>query len=271
MHRWFPILSISLALAVALDALPARADELRVGGTGEATALLVYLGKPFTQQTGIAVDVIPGLGSGGGISAAADGVIDIAVSGRKLSAGELARSMVQVMTMRTPYVFATSRREAVGMTEREIVGAFTAVNPTWPNGSPLRLILRPRAESDNQVLMSSFPGMAEALDQARQRPDLPIAATDQDNADMAEALEGSLISTTYTQLIMEARRLRPIAIGGVPPTIETFESGAYRYAKVFYVVFQRTPSAAALRFAQFLSSEEGARALREAGCLPGTE
>lgn len=242
-----------------------------MGGTGGATALLAHLGKPFTQQTGIVVEVIPSLGSGGGINAAADGVLDFAVSGRPLSPAETGRGLVQAATVLTPYVLATSLRVPPGMTEREIVDAYATPRATWPDGSVIKVILRPRAESDNQVLVSLFPGMAAALDQARRRTELPVAATDQDNADMAEAVMGSLIGTTYTQVLLEHRKLQMIPIDGVTPTIEAFERKSYRYAKVFHIVHLRQPSAVAARFLQFLRSDEGVRSLREAGCMPGAE
>ena len=63
-----------IALGLVLSAFPvAAADVLQVGGTGGAAALLAHVGKPFTQQTGITVEVKPGLGSSGGISALAAG------------------------------------------------------------------------------------------------------------------------------------------------------------------------------------------------------
>jgi phosphate transport system substrate-binding protein len=263
---------MSIGLLLTLWIMPAlAADLLRVGGTGGATALLGYLGKPFTAATGVVVEVIPGLGSGGGISAAAAGVLDLAVSGRPLSPAELQHGLVQVVTMRTPYVLATSRPLPTSMTEQEIINAFAKEKAAWPDGTKIRLILRPRPESDNVSLVGLFPGMAAALDEARKRPELPVAATDQDNADMAESLAGSLIGTTYTQITMEARHLRPIAINGVAPTIEAFQSGTYPYTKMFYVVHQQQPSASARRFVQFMRSAEGLRAMREAGCLPDAE
>lgn len=263
-------LSFGAATVMALWILPAIAeDTLRLGGTGGATALLAHLGVPFTQQTGIAVEVIPSLGSGGAISAVADGVLDVVVSGRPLSISELQRGVIQVAALRTPYVFATSHPAPHSMSESKIVNAYGAAKATWPDGSIIKLILRPRAESDNQVLMALFPGMTEALDRARTRAELPIAATDQDNADLAERLTGSLIGTTYTQVVMEVRKLRLIPIDGVTPTIDTFASGAYRYTKVLYVAHQQQPSVRATRFLQFMLSDEGIRAMRAAGCLPG--
>jgi phosphate transport system substrate-binding protein len=261
-----------LALLLAWGIAPATAtDLLRVGGTGGATALLAYLGKPFTAQTGIAVEVVPGLGSGGGINAAADGVLDVAVSGRPLSQAERAGALVAAFAIRTPYVLATSRKLPTAMGEREILAAFSQEKAFWPDGALIKLILRPRPESDNLALISLFPGMEAALGKARERSELPIAATDQDNADLAESLPGSLIGATYTQVRMEARTLRMVAINGVAPTIEAFESGDYRYTKVLYVLHREPPSNSAKRFIQFMRSEDGIRTMREAGCLPAIE
>lgn len=269
MRDRLPILAAKLALALSLWTQPVTAAEvLRVGGTGGATALLEQLGRPFTQQTGITVQVIRSLGSGGGINAAADGVLDLAVSGRPLSAAELARGLVTIATMRTPYVFATSHRAPPAMTGSDVVGVYSSAKAIWPDGSRVKLILRPRAEGDNQVLIGLFPGMDAALNQARQYSDVPVAATDQDNADFAEKLPGSLIGTTYTQVLLERRNLRFITIDGVHPTIEAFESGAYRHTKIFHILHPRQASPAAKRFVEFLQSEEGLRMLRAAGCLP---
>lgn len=183
------------------------ADVLRIGGTGGATALLMHLSKPFAQKTGIAIEIIPSLGSGGALKAAADGALDVAIVGRTLSDADIGRGLAEVASIRTPFVYATSHHGPVSMSEGEIVGAYAASAATWPDGAPIKLILRPRAEDDNAVAASLFPGMQAATDLARQRAELPVATTDQDDADLAESLNGSLIAATYTQITMEHREI----------------------------------------------------------------
>ncbi len=269
-RRWITPAGTLLLMALWYGGAMA-AEGVRAGGTGGATGLVVHLGMVFTAQTGIGVEIIPGLGSGGGINAVADGVLDIAVSGRPLAPAELARGLVPAVLIRTPYVLAASRPAATSMTDQAIIDAYTKERMTWPDGSPIKVILRPRPESDNAALMSLFPGMAAALEEARKRTELPVTATDQDNADLAEALPGSLIGATYTQLRTEARKLQMVAINGVAPTIEAFENGTYRYGKVLSVIRHQQPSAAAMRFIAFMQSAQGIKAMREAGCLPGVE
>lgn len=271
MQRLLSTLFVGAAALLAPWTASAAADVLRIGGTGGATALLMHLSKPFAQTTGIAIEVIPSLGSGGAIKAVAAGALDVAITGRTLSAAELGSGLAEVASIRTPFVYATSHHGPVSMSEGEIVGAFAVSAATWPDGAPIKLILRPRVEDDNGIAASLFPGMQAAADLARQRAELPVATTDQDNADLAESLNGSLIAATYTQITMEHRDLRLIAIEGVSPGIDAFESGRYRYTKVFRIIRSQQPSAVAEQFTRFLASDGGARALREAGCLPGSE
>src|SRR5579872_2830458 len=96
-----------LLLALVLVA-PAAASALRMGGTGSATEPLRLIGARFTAKTSIPVEVIPGLGSSGGISAAVEGVLQMIVSGRALSPAEAAQGLTPVLTVCTPYVLATS-------------------------------------------------------------------------------------------------------------------------------------------------------------------
>ena len=224
--RWMRAVVISALLP--LWALPvAAADVLRVGGTGGATAMLEQLGHPFTRLTGIGVRVIPSLGSSGGIKAVAAGVLDVAVSGRSLLAEEQALGLVTAITTRTPFVLATSHPRPPAMMASEVIQAYSSDHGAWPDGSRIKPVLRPRNDSESIMLANLFPGMDAALKHARQRSDLPVAATDQDSADLAEKLPGSLTSATYTQIVLERRDLRLITIDGVPPTIEAFETGAY--------------------------------------------
>ncbi|CAH2602891.1 Phosphate ABC transporter, periplasmic phosphate-binding protein PstS (TC 3.A.1.7.1) [Rhodovastum atsumiense] len=259
----------AMMLALMLCAGPAGAEVLRAGGTGGATALLVHLGRPFTAQSGIAVDVVPSLGSGGSIAAAADGMIDLVVSARPLTAAERARGLDAVATLRTPFVLATSHPAPSGLAAGAVAGMFVAVKPAWPDGAVLRPILRPRTETDTLVLAALFPGMAAALEQARQRPDLPVAATDQDNADLAEHLEGSLTGITLAQLVLEGRALRLVPLDGVTPSLAGFEAGDWRYGRDFILIARRPAAPAVGRFLQFLHSEAGRAALRAGACLDG--
>jgi hypothetical protein len=133
----------------------------------------------------------------------------------------------------------------------------------------VRVILRPPNETDYIVLYSFFPDTQAAIAKTRLRSEVPVAATDQDNQELAEHVPGSLIATTLTQTMMEQHRLYLLPIDGVAPTLANAESGAYPYSKVFYFVLPAGESAKADSFIAFLRSPQGEQALRETGVLLG--
>ena len=111
--------------------------------------------------------------------------------------------------------------------------------------------------------------MVAALAQLRLRPEVPVAATDQDNVRMAARIPGSLVVTTLAQMQTEKPDLRFLTSDGVAPTLENFERETYPHRKDLHLVLPARRSASLDRFLAFLRSAEGAKMLRETGSLPG--
>jgi phosphate transport system substrate-binding protein len=265
-----PIVSrfgLAVASLVGLAGI-ASADALRMGGTGAATAFLPELFAAVEQRQAITLMLVPSLGSGGGLRALQDGVLDVAVSGRPLTAAEIKSGLTQVATIRTPFVLVTSLARPNGFKSTEIADIFQSERASWADGTPLRIILRPKSDSDTPVLGGMFPGMAAAIEQARRRPDIPTAATDQDNADLAERIAGSLAGSSFTQIKMEQRNLRFVAIDGVGPSLANLQNGTYPFGKPLFFVAAARTTAATDRFIAFLRSPAGAAALHATGNLP---
>lgn len=245
----------------------AAAETMRIGGTGAATAMFPQLFAAFERGKDAGLQIVPSLGTSGGLRALNDGALDVAVSGRALTSEERALGLTQRVAIRTPYVLITSHQKPNGVKRAEIAELFKS-KATWMDGSAIRIILRPKSDSDSAVLSGMFPGMADAMEQARKRPDIPVAATDQDSADMAERITSSLAGSTFTQILTEKRNLRFVAIDGTAPSMEALESGAYPYAKTLYFVLPARQSALAGEFMTFLDSPAGHAALRAVGNLP---
>lgn len=263
----------ALVLLAGLSAVDtAAAQSLRMGGTGSSIGLLRQVGGEFAAASGsVKVEVVPSLGSSGAIHALADGKLDIAVSARPLKPAESAKGLRQVLVLRTAYVLATSHRNPNELKTADLPKIFSAIKPTWADGTPIRLILRPRSETDTKLLGELFPGMDKAIEDLRRHAEVPIAATDQDNADMAERVPGSLTGTTLTQLMTEHRRLQVVTLDGAAPTLASFEDGSYRFAKNLYFIVRPNDVPAAQEFIAFLNSPPGEKALRKTGTLPGAE
>jgi phosphate transport system substrate-binding protein len=257
------------AIGVVMALSPALGKSLRIGGTGATNGLLAQLAPAFTAETGITLEVVAGLGTSGANNALADGKLDISFAGRELRDKERARGLKVVGTVRTPIGLVTSREGPDDLKSTEIAALLRADRPVWPDGTPILIILRPADETDYIVLGEHFPGFTEALQHLRRRRDLSIAATDQDNLDMAEKLRGSLTSATLTQMMTEKRNLRFVAITGVAASLENHQNGSYPYGKRLYLVVPSAMSPEAAAFIAFLAGPAGEALLRRGGLIAG--
>lgn len=262
---------LTLLVAAPMVANGAAAETLRVAGTGGAMAMVERIADAFAASSGIKIEVVPGLGSKGGINAAADGAVDMAISARPLEPAEAARGLTEKPLARTALVFVTSHQKPNGLKSTELTEIFKSKNPRWADGSPMNVILRTQFDGDTILLGKSFKGMAEAIDVARLRPELPVTPTDQDNAILAERLRGSFVQAGLSQIVTEKRDLRFVAIDGVEPTLENFESGKYPYEKYFYIVYSAKTKVAAEQLLAFVRSAKGVGILRETANLPAAE
>lgn len=258
----------SVVLAAALSGTSSFADTLRAGGIGASAAMLPPLFAAFDSNSEHTLEVIPALGSSGGLRAAADGVLDIAMSGRPLKDEEKAQGLLDSYAVRTPFLLVTSRANPQGQKSAEISDIYLSPKASWPDGLPIRIILRPLSDSDTPALQAMFPNMVAALEAAHKRREVPVAATDQDNANLAEKITGSFTTSTLTQIQMERRQLHIIPIDGVEPSLANLDRGTYPYSKTLHFVLTRKSSPIAKRFIAFLMTPEGRSALAATGNLP---
>ncbi len=255
---------------VASSAVTARGEMLRVGGTGAAMATMQALGDAFIAHhrgEALAVEILPTVGSTGGIRAVGDGVITMAASLRPLRPPETARGLVAVSYGRTPFVFVTTNRQATGVTTPEILAIYRAEKRFWDDGTPLRPILRPKADTATQALEMLIPEVGTALDALRRRGDLPVATTEQDNLDFAQRVDGSFASSTLAQVVAEHADLRLLTFDGKAPTLINLEEALYPLVETFHLVFP-ADAKLPLRFLAFIRSPAGERILRQHGTLP---
>ncbi len=259
---------LALAAAVATPCDRARAEEIRLGGTGAALGLLTRLGDAFAAgRAGVTVTVLPSLGSGGGIAAVRDGAIDLAVSARPLTAAERTAGVRATAWLSTPLVFVTSRQVAPSIAAATLVRFYADPTPTWPDSMPVRVIMRPAGEASLDGLVPQLAGFGEALATARQRRNVPVAATDQDNIELARAAEGSLTATTLLQLTTENVALRFVAIDGVAPSVAALRAGTYRLQLAMHLVLGPRPTQATLQFVAFLRTPQAAAIVDASGAI----
>jgi phosphate transport system substrate-binding protein len=257
--------------AALLLPLESGAEEIvRITGTGTSLGTLRRLAGPFEKSNpGSRLQVLPSVGSSGAFKAVSKGAIDVGISARPLRRDEFGLGLVAFPYARTPLLFAAGpRSEAADLTHADAVRIYRGETLTWPNGERLRLVLRPRADADTELLTAISPELAEAAKSAFAREGMLMAATNQDCVAILERTPGSLGLTSLAQLITEGLRVTPLSWNGVAPTLQNLDSGAYPLQKTLYVVIRAPASPAVRRFVSFLASAEAKRVLEQAGNLP---
>ena len=228
------------------------------------------LGDAFSRiHPDVTVEIPKSLGSGGGIKAVLQGAVDIGLSARPLKDREREAGARGIPYAKTPFILFTGGRAAeINLTRAQVVEVYAGGGPTWPDGNPIRVVIRPERESDTEMLKVHFPGMEGALKIARARRGTPMAYSDQDGMEIVESASGSITTGTLTAIIAERRPLKAISIDGVAPTVENLENGSYTLAKTLSFVIGPDSSPLVMKFIRFVNSAEGAAVLRGTGNLP---
>jgi phosphate transport system substrate-binding protein len=254
-------------LLCLIVAAPAIAGTLKIGGTGAALGGLTRLGEAYEERyPGDDVEIVTGLGSSGGVRAVLAGVVDIGVTSRPLREKEVRAGAAGRDYAKTAFVFATDAgNEADNVTLDQLATIYRGERAFWPDGSPIRLVLRPKTDSDTEILANLSTSLAEAVEVAHGRVGLKIAPTDQDAADAIENLPGALSTSTLALIRAEDRAIKPLALDGVHPTADNLRKGAYALFKTFFLVTGPTVSADAQRFIDFVQSPEAEKILSDVG------
>jgi phosphate transport system substrate-binding protein len=244
-----------------------QAAELKIGGTGAALGTMQLLADAFAKQhPGHQLSVLPSIGSGGGIKAVMAGAIQVAVSARALTDAEQQAGATATEYGRTPFVFAVAAAStASSVTTQNLVDIYDGKQGMWPDGSKIRLVLRPLGDSDSETIKAISPAMRAAKTAAEQRKGMLFTVTDQETATAIETTPGGLGPSTLALMLSEKRALKALPLDGVMPEVKTLADGKYPLHKTFYIVTSPKSPAEALAFVAFVKSPAGRGILQQTG------
>lgn len=254
--------SVLAALFGAITCLPASGEEVRIGGTGAALGTMKILADAYSRQRpDIRFAVLPSLGTSGGIKALRAGAIQVGVSARPLLESEAQGGFVATEYGRTPFIFTTPiATKAVGITTQALADLYAGRADKWPDGTLVRLVMRPVGDSDTELIKAMSPEMRVAKEAAEKRPGLLFTVTDQETADSIEKVPGSLGPSTLALVLSERRAVRPLSLDGVMPDVKALAEGRYPLSKTMYLVTPTAPAPSIRGFVDFIQSP-GGRAL----------
>jgi phosphate transport system substrate-binding protein len=269
LNSLFALCVLALCPAGGLHAAD-NGTVITIGGTGSALGSMKEMARAFRQKRPeVAFRFAPSLGSTGGIKAVLAGALDLALSARPLSDDERKQGAASVEYARTPFIFVTSHKgRAWDLTPEQLVSIYAGETKAWPDGAPLRLILRPAGDVDTVYQKAMSPAMDKAVQAALSREGMVTAVTDQETADMIRRIRGGFGALTLTQLVTEKRPLKPLRLNGVFPSLRTLADGSYPYYKTYVIAIGPKTGREAQAFIEFINSPEGRSVLTRTGNLP---
>jgi phosphate transport system substrate-binding protein len=262
--------ALSLLLcAIALQTPPQAAETLVIGGTGSATSVARKIAEAYRQtRPALVLQVLPSLGTSGGLRALADGQIDIALSARALKPQEREGMRLEPFA-RTPLAFVANADVTVsGLNTDALIAFFRGTATRWPDGTRARPVLRPYLDAESRVLAAWSKPLADALADAVYRTDLLVTMTTQENLETIEQIPGAFGYAPLSEVLTGDRPLRVLAFEGVEPLPALLAAGEYPLALTLAMVTNPATSEHARAFIDFVRSAAGARILEAAGCLP---
>ena len=250
----------------AFCAMAPAANDLRIGGDTATLGTLMQLREAYLRQEPEArITVFTTIGAGSGVNALVSGALDVAIAAIDLTPEERARvSAAEIARM--PFVFAVGRNSKVeDMTLAQLLEIYQGKTANWPDGSRIRLILRPASVSDTIVLKRLSSDWKKALEDLEAKPGMVVVATAQEAADRIEKTPGALTTLTANLIVTEKRAVKTLRIDGVAPSAKTVADGAYRYFEPMIIATLPKPNPAAERFVAFVRSPTGRGMLLRSG------
>ena len=267
------ILRIFLLTCAITVAVPANSecagDIVRIGGMGSGLGVMKILGTAFEKKNpGTKVQVLPSLGSTGGIKAVAKGALDIGVSARPVKDEEKNYGLVSAEYAETPFVIVTRKdTSASGLSTEDLVRIYDGRLRTWEDGRRIRPVLRPEEDMDTHLVKRLSPEMYKAMDAAMSSEGMVRAVTDQDASNAVEKTPGAIGFSTLGQVITEKRPLKILSLNGILPTASALSNGSYKLKKKLFIITRPGSSVKVRSFLDFVKSPAGSKILAESGFI----
>lgn len=256
----------ALVLASACLLPGAGTAATLAGGAGSGLGTLRILADAYTKtEPQFSLEIVASLGNTGAIKALKRQAIELAVLTRNLRPDELTAELQVLEYAKTPVVLATAKKSVSGLTLAQIADIYAGRTTQWPDGTPIRLILRPPRQVEMAVLASFSPAVKEALARAHAREGMISALTGHDSVEEIARTNGGLGTASLALIVAEKHPLKALSIEGVAPSAKTLGDGTYPYYKTLYLATRHPPPAGLARFVAFVHSAEGRRILAQTG------
>lgn len=247
-----------------LESAP-REGPLLLAGSGSNLPLTRRLVQAWMAAGGGDAQVLASVGSGGGLQALRDGVIDIALVSRPLREEE-ASGMEVVPYARAGIVLAT-RLPLEGMDLPTLRAIYAGTHTETPRGQRIVPILREEGDSTFAALSAQDPEFGAAIRSAQLEERFRSVFTDQSMEHVLSTVRGSIGLLDQGFLSAQATDVRSVPFGAAP-TPALLARGDYPYTKDLLLALPRSPRPSAMAFVDFVRGSMGRHIIRTAQYMP---
>ena len=263
MKKWILVAALAIMAAFALTGCRAEVaggTGIIVAGSTTITPVMRELAEAFeAANTGFTVE-IQELGTSAGINATIEGISDIAMSSRTMSASEQEQGI-------SPIAFAIDGVAVVvhpsnpvnDLTLEQITAIFHGEITNWSevggNDTSIHVVSR----EDGSGIRSTFESFANIEEVSRE------AIISQGTGGVIASVSNNPNAIGYVTTGVVGAGLQMVAIDGVAFSGTTVADGSYIFANTFFIGVRDDLSDTAQRFVDFILSPTGQDAVYRAG------
>lgn len=247
----------------------ARAETIRIGGSGSMIPLLTEIGKAYMKKYPMdTVEVTQkSLGQPGGIAALNAGAIDIAMSAMELTVEQKKLAVTPLEIARVAGVIAVSSNVTVKeITSKQFCDIYAGKIRNWKQlgggDALINAYTRPESDSTKHSLRAAFPCMLNLAE----APEIINLAKHQDMINALTSKPNSIGALDSISLADAQGKFKALKVDG--KSHEGLASGQWPFVLHNNLVLGKNRSEAVKRFIGFIRSPEGAAVIKADKAIP---
>ncbi len=243
-------------------AVPAR-TVLTISGSGTTTSVLAALQADFeSAQTDYTLQVLPGTGTGGGVTGVMDGTLDIAAMARTPKADETAQGLQYATLGQAGVAFIVHPEVTVtDLTPDQVKAIFFGEITNWQEVGgadlPIAVYVRDEGDTATGALRADLFG-----DTAFPESAAAVLTSARDMITSVEGTVGAIGFGTWPGIKAAGTSAKPVSISGVNP-----DEASYPYLTELGIGYVANRADLVKPFVDWLASQPGQVSLQNLGLI----